>query len=130
MKRYVLNLLLAFLLCVLGDVFLQGLVFFAALLLTMPKRDLPEPWIIPVGAFVSSCIAILCPESRVMFWELFIFGIVSLSLYSMPKAAALAAFAVTALELQTEAGIYVPVFFAVLYNGIFLFTFEKKRGIL
>lgn len=129
MKRYAVNLILAMILCFLGDVFAEGVIFAAALFLTMPKI-MPPAYVIPLGAFASSCVAMLSSGNIVLFWGLFVFSVVSISIYSMPKGTAVALAAMAVLSLSIEPRIYVPAFLAFAYNGIFYFTFEKKRAII
>lgn len=130
MKMYVLNLILALLACALGGVFSYGAIFAAALFLFAPPKSLPRAYLIAPGALLCACLNALCPESGVLFWGLYVLCSLTVSSYSLPKTLLLSVGALFSLRRGIGAPVYIPFFAAALCDGIFFFTFEKKRDIL
>lgn len=105
--------------------------FSAGLMLAGAGRSRAVLWpLLLLGTLLADTLATLAGESALLLWPLLAAALCSLSLFSLPRAALLAAAAFILIRAQAPPEIYVPVFAGCLTGGILLFTTEKKYGII
>ena len=116
------------LLCALLNAPLSGLAFTAGCILGSPGT--PLRWYsIVLGALAAQVTALLLLNTAVFFWLLLLTAAVLLALSSLWRSAALLALA-RPLLLLDRPEIYIALFYGVIWNAIFLFTYEKKYAIM
>ncbi len=129
MKRLIFSVFSGLLLCYLGGVLKEGIAFlFALTVFSLPQMPRLSPFTIAIGGLLAGCTGIVAGESTILFWGMHILAMVCLSLKSLTKTVALGLMSMGVLRLGTGAEVWLPVFFAAVYNTVYSLTYNIGRN--